>query len=220
LQLGFEYCLSIGLSRSELLHEMLMFLIAGFETTSTALSWFIHNMSKHPRVQQKIKAELMRNDSGKGPLTSDRLDSLVYLDAVINEVLRFSLPIDGTYRTLTVDDCLPESNVQLYKGDQVCISFYNLARDPRYWSIDPEIFCPERFLGEDKSHHAYALLPFGSGHRQCIGQDLARFELKVIAARLMQEVTFGDGGPQVNAGGTTSTLTIMPKHVGVTIVFD
>ncbi|CAF1016470.1 unnamed protein product [Rotaria sordida] len=58
----------------------------------------------------------------------------------------------------------------------------------------------ERFMGEDKNHHPYALIPFGSGHRQCIGQDLARFELKVIAARLMQQVTFGDGGPEVNAG--------------------
>jgi cytochrome P450 len=199
---------------------MLLFLIAGFETTSTALSWFIHHMSKHPRVQQKIKAELMENGSNQRSLTLDRLDSLVYLDAVINEVLRFSLPADGTYRTLTVDDHLPESNVQLYKGDQVCISFYNLARDPRYWSIDPELFYPERFLGEDKNHPPYALLPFGGGHRQCVGQDLARFELKVIAARLMQHVTFGDGGPQVNAGGKVATLTIMPKHVGVTIMFD
>lgn len=210
----------IGLSRNELVHEILQFLIAGFETTSTALSWFIHLMSKHPRVQQKIKAELMANGGDARILTLDRLDSLIYLDAVINEMLRFSLPADGTYRTLTTDDYLPESNVQLYNGDQVCISFYNLARDPRYWSIDPEIFYPERFLGEDKSHHPYALLPFGSGHRQCIGQDLARFELKVILARLMQHVTFGDGGPEVNSGGKVSTLTIMPKHVGVTIHFD
>jgi cytochrome P450 len=74
-------------------------------------------------------------------------------------------------------------------------------------------------MGEDKNHHSYALIPFGSGHRQCIGQDLARFELKVIAARLMQQVTFGDGGSEVNAGGHLTRLTIMPKYVGVTIEF-
>ncbi|CAM4851961.1 unnamed protein product, partial [Rotaria magnacalcarata] len=66
----------------------------------------------------------------------------------------------------------------------------------------------------------YAFIPFGSGHRQCVGQDLARFEMKVIAARLMQYVTFGDGGPEVNAGGHVTSLTVMPKHVGVTIQFD
>jgi cytochrome P450 len=199
---------------------MLLFLVAGFETTSTGLAWFIHHISKHPRVQQKIKADLMNGVDDKRPLSLDHLDSLVYLDAVINEVFRFSPPIDGTYRTLTIDDRLPESGVQLYKGDQVCVSFYNLARDPQHWSIDPELFYPERFLEEDKSHHPYALLPFGSGHRQCIGQDLARFELKVIAARLMQHVTFGDGGPHVNAGGQFQTVTIMPKHLGVTVDFD
>ncbi|CAF1016452.1 unnamed protein product [Rotaria sordida] len=157
--------------------------------------------------------------SNRQDLSLDRLDSLVYLDCVINEVLRFSPPSIGTLRTLTIDDRLPQSGTQLFKGDQVDIPFHTLARDTRLWSIDPELFYPERFMGEDKNHHPYALIPFGGGHRQCIGQDLARFELKVIAARLMQHVTFGDGGPEVNAGGHLTRLTLMPKHVGVTIEF-
>ncbi|CAF1011325.1 unnamed protein product [Rotaria sp. Silwood1] len=199
--------------------EMLMFLVAGFETTSTALAWFIHLLSKHPRVQQKIKAELM-NDSKNQDLSLDRLDSLIYLDCVIKEVLRFCPPADGTNRTLTADDRLPMSGVQLYKGDLVIIPFNILARDNCHWSIDPNLFYPERFLDEDKNHHPYAFIPFGGGHRQCIGQDLARFELKVIAARLMQHVTFGDGGPKLNAGGQISRLTTFPKYVGVTIDFN
>jgi cytochrome P450 len=110
----------------------------------------------------------------------------------------------------------------LYKDEQITIPFYNLARDQRYWKVDPNIFYPERFLNEDKdkNHHPYAFIPFGGGHRQCAGQDLARFELKVIAARLMQYVTFIDGGPQVNAGGYLLRLTMMPKSVGVLIQFD
>jgi cytochrome P450 len=211
--------LSIGLSRSELLDEMRLFLLAGFETTSTALAWFIHLMSKHPQVQQKIKAELA-SENCQGNLSLDRLDSLIYLDCVIKEVFRFCPPINGTVRTLTVDDRLPASGAQLFRGDQILIPFHSLARDTRYWSIDPELFYPERFLDADKNHHPYALIPFGAGHRQCIGQDLARFELKVIAATLMQHVTFGDGGCQVNSGGHLSKLTIMPKNVGVTIEFD
>ncbi|CAF1501095.1 unnamed protein product [Adineta steineri] len=208
-----------GLNRSEVLHEVLFFLLAGYETTSTALTWFIHLASKHPRVQQKIKAELLENNC-KEDLSLEHLDSLGYLDCVITEVLRFCPPGDSSARTLTMDDRLPESGTQLYAGDEVLVPFMNLARDPRYWSIDPELFYPERFLGEDKNHQSYALLPFGGGHRQCIGQDLARFELKVIIARLMQHVTFGDGGPEVNAGGFVQTVTIMPKHVGVTVQFD
>jgi cytochrome P450 len=209
-----------GLTRNELLHQVIAFLTAGSEATTNTLIWFIHYISKHPRVQQKIKAELMKNTGNKQYLSSDCLDALVYLDAVINEILRLSPPFDGTYRTLTIDDRLPKSNVQLYKGDQVYISFGYLGRHPQYWSIDPELFYPERFFEDDKSHHPYALLPFGSGHRHCVGEDLARFELKVIIARLMQHVTFGDGGPELNAGGQMTILTTIPNHVGVTIKFD
>ncbi|CAF1316755.1 unnamed protein product [Rotaria sordida] len=208
-----------GLSRTEVLHEMVAFLIAGFETTSTALAWSVHLLSKHPRVQQKLKAEVT-NGLVSQVLSMDRLDSFVYLDCVIKEVLRFSPPGDVVLRTLTVDDRLPKSGAQLFKGDQIIIPIHTLARDSRYWSVSPDLFYPERFLGEDKNHHPYALIPFGGGHRQCIGQDLGRFELKVIIARLIQHVTFGDGGPVVNAGGHLIRLTVMPKYVGVTIEFN
>ncbi|CAF4020760.1 unnamed protein product [Rotaria sordida] len=198
---------------------MLMFMIAGYETTSTALAWSIYQLSKHPRVQQKIKTELMQYNCGQY-LSSDHLDSFIYLDCFINEVLRYSPTIDATSRTVIVDDNLPKSGTQLYKGNQVIIPTSALARDARHWKIDPELFYPERFLNEDKNYHPYAFLPFGSGHRQCLGQDLARLELKVILARMLQQVTFGDGGPEVNAGGYIQKLTIMPKHIGVTIEFN
>ena len=150
----------------------------------------------------------MRENNVYEQFTFDRIDSLVYLDCVIKEVMRYHSPIIGIVRTLMADDCLPESGFQLRKGQTLYIPIHNLAHDPRYWSIDPE-----RFVNEDKDHHPYALIPFGEGHRICGGRDLARFELKVIIARLMQFVTFGDGGPTVNAGGFTRAVS-KPKHVG------
>ncbi|CAF4647709.1 unnamed protein product [Rotaria sp. Silwood1] len=208
-----------GLSRKEIFDELLLFMIAGYETTSTALSWSIYQLSKNPRVQQKIKTELMQNNCDQY-ISLDRLDSLIYLDCFINEVLRHSPTTDGTGRTVMSNDCLPNSGTQLYKGDHLIIPTSALARDSRHWKIDPNLFYPERFLNEDKNYHPYAFLPFGGGHRQCLGQELARFELKVILARMLQQVTFGDGGPEVNAGGSIQSLTIMPKHVGVTIEFN
>jgi hypothetical protein len=65
-----------------------------------------------------------------------------------------------------------------------------------------------------------AFIPFGSGHRQYIGRDLIQFELKIIAARLMQYVTFGDGSPKVNSGGYHTSATVMPKHIDMIINFD
>jgi cytochrome P450 len=163
-------------------------------------------MSKYPRVQQKIKTEL-RVDNRSEDLTLDRIDSLVYLDSVINEVVRFCICVSGTVRIVYIDDCLPKSSAQSSKGTQIFIPFYNLARDSRLCSIDPGVFYPERFINEDKDHHLHALIPFGGGHRACVGQDLSRFELEVIIARLMQYVTVGDGGPQINSGGFISVIT-------------
>ncbi|CAF1319410.1 unnamed protein product [Rotaria sordida] len=175
-------------------------------------------MSKNPRVQTKIKAEL--GDNKQQYLSIEQLESLEYLNCVIQEVLRFAPPSIATTRSVTIDDRLPASGIQLQKGDEICINIFNLTRDKRYWKIDPDLFYPERFQGEDKDHHPYALIPFGSGHRQCIGQNLAQLELKAIAVRLMQHVTFGDGGLEVNAGRFNSKSMLIPKKIGVTVTFD
>jgi cytochrome P450 len=200
------------------MNEMMSFLTAGYGTTSTFLSWF---MSKNPQIQKKIKQELAEYNGQR--LSPEQLDSLVYLDCVFRELLRLVAPTLGTLRTLTADDQLPGSGAQLKKGESVMISFYALARDKRYWSdlYDLNEFHPERYLNDpENKNNLSALMAFGGGHRQCMGQDLARFKLKIICARLMQFVTFGDGGPELNAGGYEVTDTNKPKKLGVTITFD
>ena len=201
---------------------MLSFLTAGYGTVATAVTWFIYLMSKHPRVQLKLKNELLEQNIEQ--ISVEQLDSLTYLECVIRELFRFAPPLHSSLRTVMADDQLPASKVQLKKGDQIFMSIYNLGRDQRYWSesIDPDQFYPERFLIEDHltNDSRAASIPFGGGHRQCIGKDLARFELKVICARLMQYVTFIDGGSEVNSGGYKQTDTIVPKHMGVIIIFD
>jgi cytochrome P450 len=116
-------------------------------------------MSKHPEIQSKIKKELAEYNLQY--LSIEQVDSLVYLDCVLHEVLRFAPIALGSMRTLTVDDRLPQSGFQLKKGEQIFISFYNLARDPRNWSD------PERFLNETEKikNNKAASIPFGGGHR-------------------------------------------------------
>ncbi|CAF1054011.1 unnamed protein product [Adineta steineri] len=208
-----------GLSRVEVIGEMLSLLSAGYSTTSTSVVWFIFFMSKSCNVQKKLKKEISQYDHQR--LTIEQLDSLVYLDCIIRELFRFIPPIVGTVRTLINDDQLPSTGVHLNKGDQIFIPFYNLSRDQRYCPglMDPNQFHPERFLNTTNDNKIDSIT-FGGGHRQCIGQDFARIELKAICVRLMQHVTFGDGGEKVNAGGYKQTDTILPKHIGVTITFD
>lgn len=206
----------------EITEEMLSFLTAGYRTVSTAVTWFIYLMSKHPHVQLKIKQELLEQNIQQ--ISVEHLDSLVYLECVIRELFRFAPPLHSSLRTLTADDQLPASKVHLKKGDQIFISIYNLGRDGRYWSesVDPDQFYPERFRTEDDqtSDKRTASIPFGGGHRPCIGKDLARLALKIICTRLMQYVTFENGGSEVNSGGYKQTDTIIPKKMGVIITFD
>ncbi|CAF2945095.1 unnamed protein product [Rotaria sp. Silwood2] len=154
----------ICLSRNEVLHEMLLLLVAGFETGATSLACFIHLISNHPHVQQKIKSELMNNNAQRD-LPIEKLNSLIYLDCVIKKVFRYSPPFTGTYRILTTDDYLPTSGIQLFKDDQIFILIYNLAVDTKLWSIDPNKFYSERFLDQGRQHHhPYTWIPFGTGH--------------------------------------------------------
>ncbi|CAF1132871.1 unnamed protein product, partial [Didymodactylos carnosus] len=205
------------LTCEELLDEILLSIVAGFETTSTVLAWFIFHMSKYPAIQEKIKEELkLHNVTKKTSLTNELLDKLEYIDCVLKEVLRFSPIMDGTLRTLVEDDQI--DGVQLRKGDSVYIGLNNIHRDKRLWKLDPDQFLPERFLDTDDKNQP--IWTFGGGHRACAGQDLARFELKVICTRLMQSLTFLDSGDEQNSGGFLQRITCLPKRLAVYCKFD
>ncbi|CAF0789614.1 unnamed protein product [Rotaria sordida] len=211
--------ISSGLTQAEIFDEVLMAITAGTETTATALSWFMFYMSKHPRVQQRIKQELKEHDLAMGDnahsslLNLETLDSLVYCDCVTKEVLRLA-PVAGiTARRATRDTVV--DGVPIHRGQDLYVALYNMNKDPRYWHHgDPNEFIPERFLFEDKNHHPYAMVTFGGGHRACLGQDLAQFELKLMIARLMQRGVSFEDTPE-NIGGCKQQVTCRPRHLVV-----
>lgn len=125
----------------------------------------------------------------------------------------------GATTRVAVEDTTVDG-VLIRRGQTILVALNNINKDPRYWHHgDPNEFVPERFLAEDKNHSSYAMLPFGGGHRACIGQDLAWFELKIIIIRMMQRgITFEDT-PE-NTGGFEDQLTCYPKNVAVRIRFD
>lgn len=112
-------------------------------------------------------------------------------------------------------------DVPIRQGQTILIALHNINTDSRYWpGPDPKQFAPERFLAEDTDqHHPYALLPFGGGHRACMGQDLARFELKLVIIRLMQRGLVIEDTPE-NTGGYAEEITCYPKKVAIRIRFD
>ncbi|CAF1447585.1 unnamed protein product, partial [Didymodactylos carnosus] len=135
------------------------------------------------------------------------VDQLVYVHCVIKEVLRYAPIIDAAARECEQNDS-SFNGIEVRKGDTIIIPLQNLHRDPRYWKLNPNEFLPERFLTDDQDHRSMALIPFGAGHRQCVGQDLARYELKLIVVQLMKSVTFIDGGEQMNSGGYSQRVAV------------
>ncbi|CAF0771106.1 unnamed protein product [Rotaria sordida] len=209
-----------SLSPTELFDEVSLSMVAGFETTSTALSWFFFFMSKYSDVQAKIKEELYRHGlTSDAILTPEDLDELVYMECVMKEILRYAPITAGIVRQATRDDVI--NDIIVKKGDIFLIATQNMHRDPRYWKIDPMKFLPERFLDEDKHPTPYAYMPFGGGHRACIGQDLALFEFKIAITQLMQRITIEDAGNEANnSGGFIQRITCFPKHVAVRVYMD
>ncbi|CAF3328462.1 unnamed protein product [Rotaria sp. Silwood2] len=196
-------------------------IIGGFDTTSSILSWFIYYVSKHPEVQEKMKEELRQHNITQDTSLNDfnLLDKCEYIDCVIKETLRLAPLIIGSFRTVTKD--VTVDGVHIRKGETVLSAFSLMQRDPRYWKLDPTQFIPERFFGPDApdaNHHPWAFAPFGGGHRTCAGQDLARFELKLIVVRFMSCVTFVDAPG--NNGGRCQGMVVTPKEVAVFIKFD
>jgi cytochrome P450 len=128
-------------------------------------------------------------------------------------------PIAGITTRIALRDTILD-NVPIRQGQTIFIALNNMNTDSRYWHhADPTKFVPERFLGEDKDHHPYALLPFGGGHRACIGQDLARMELKLIIVRLMQRGVIFEDTPG-NTGGFHERVTCFPKTMAVRVRID
>ncbi|MBI3554260.1 MAG: cytochrome P450 [Elusimicrobia bacterium] len=168
-----------GLTDKELRDEMITLLLAGHETTATALSWLFWRLTKHPEVQEKLRAEVL-GACKDGRIEPERLGELKYLDAVIKETLRLNPIIPFVARWIMSPVTI--AGRELPAGVLVCPAIYLTHRRPDLWP-DPERFDPERFLDKRLTGNEY--FPFGGGTRRCIGMAFALFEMKIIAAQAL-----------------------------------
>ena len=167
------------LTDAALRDEMLTLLLAGHETTAASLAWVIHRGLARPDVMTQLTEELMR--VGCEP---QRINELVYLDAVIKEASRLDPVIPNVGRRLHVP--LRLGGRELPAGPVVAPCIYLAHRRPDLWP-NPEHFDPERFAGT--RINPVAFFPFGGGTRRCIGAAFATYEMKVVLARTFSRVT-------------------------------
>lgn len=171
---------------NEMAAQAFVFFFAGFDTSSTAISFALYFVAKHPEIQIRLREEVKRVKEKHGGLISyDALMDMHYLNQVLNETLRLYPPAAVLFRIASADYSIPETNLILPKGHQIIIPVYGIHRDPDIYP-NPENFDPDRFSTEEnQKRHPYAYIPFGEGPRNCIGMRFAQLQSKFGIATLV-----------------------------------
>ncbi|KAH8827748.1 cytochrome P450 [Flagelloscypha sp. PMI_526] len=194
------------LSDEEVIAQIPTFIVAGSETTSTAVSWTILALCKHPEVQGKLRTEVLSMDT-ENP-TMEQLNSLTYLGYVVREVLRLYPPVTQTARMAVADDVIPLSNpiqcrngswiheIPVRKGQQIFVHILGVHQNSAIWGDDANEFRPERWESEVPEAATAVpgvwgnLLTFLGGQHACIGYRFSVIETKSILFALVKAFTF------------------------------
>ncbi|XP_070556746.1 cytochrome P450 3A24-like [Ptychodera flava] len=177
-----------GFTNDEILGQALTFYLAGYETTSTMMSFLAYSMATNPDIQVKLCSEIDDVMADYDEPNYDAVSKMPYLDMVVCETLRMYPPVIRFDRQCTENVTI--AGIHIPKGMVVAIAIYTIHHNPEIYP-DPEKFIPERFTKEEKEkRHPYAWLPFGAGPRNCIGMRFALLEAKIGLVRIFQKFAF------------------------------
>ncbi|XP_031624487.1 uncharacterized protein LOC116341517 [Contarinia nasturtii] len=182
-------------SDDEIVAQCFLFFLAGFETSSTLLTFTSHELVANPEIQQKLYEEIRDvNDQLDGKrINYDILQKMKYLDQFICETLRKWPPAIQVDRVCVKDYTFDNGEglkFKVEKGTAFLFPIFGIQHDPNYFP-EPEKFDPERFSDENKnSIQPGTYIPFGIGPRNCIGSRFALMEVKAILYYLLLNFSF------------------------------
>ena len=189
LLLSARYDDGSALGDDELLDELSTLLVAGHETTATALAWALHFLHRDGDLLAALRTEL-----AAGPGTPEAFLEQPLLGAVCQEALRLHPVVPIVLRRVVAP--LTVRGVALRAGDAVAVAVTLLHANPGIW-LTPDRFVPDRFVTRRYSPFEYA--PFGGGARRCIGAAFALYEMKVVLGTFLRHRRFGlSSGPTPN----------------------
>ncbi|XP_013914376.1 PREDICTED: thromboxane-A synthase [Thamnophis sirtalis] len=176
------------LTDDEIAGQASLFLIAGYETSNSTLSFGSYLLATNPQCQEKLLQEVDDFFSKHDIPNYENIQELPYLDMVIAETLRMYPPAFRFTREAAKDCWVLQQKVPA--GAIIEIAVGHLHYNPKYWP-EPEKFIPERFMSEAmQQQHPFAYLPFGAGPRGCIGMKLALMTIKIALLRILQRFMF------------------------------
>jgi cytochrome P450 len=194
-----------GLSEDELVSQVVIFLLAGHETSATAMTATLHLLALHPEVQEELHDELRRILGGRGPQAAD-VPRLGAVARVFHEALRLQPPVWGIARSAGADDVLDGHLIP--EGMMVVTPQCVTHVDPRWWE-EPRRFRPARWTkAAEAERPRYAWFPFGGGPRACIGRHFALQETVLLVASTVQRFRIH---PMTRVLQTDAGVTLRPR---------
>ena len=172
-----------ALTKQELRDELIALLLAGHETTATAIAWSLYWIHRDTGVKEKLLAELDALSPNASP---SEIAQLPYLSAVCKETLRRSPVAMFTFPRVAQEpvDILGYH----FEPETVFLGCIFLTHQRPDIFPNPTVFRPERFL--ERKFSPYEFIPFGNGARRCVGEALAQYEQKLAIATLLRNYTF------------------------------
>lgn len=173
-----------GLSLGELKDQVLLLLFAGHETLTSAIASFCLLTAQHPEVLTRLRLEQDQLKITETPTLED-LKQMTYLEQVIKEVMRLIPPVGGGFRSAITSFefdgyCIPKGWTVQY---QIAQTHQDQKLYPESDRFDPERFAPENSVDKQSS---FGYIPFGGGLRECLGKEFARLEMRLFAAKMLQ----------------------------------
>jgi cytochrome P450 family 4 len=199
---------NMPLSNSDIQEEVDTFTFAGHDTTSTAISFILFAIAKHPEVQRKLNREIDEILGEDGELSFKLLNNFKYLEMVIKETLRMYPPVPiisrRSFEEVDLGDFIAPANANYNIG------LYETLNDPKIFK-NPQEFNPERFL---ENIPPFSFIPFSAGPRNCIGQKFAMTNIKSNIINIVRnfELIYGNVEPNL-------TIHITLKCDGINIGF-
>lgn len=194
--------------------QCFVFFAAGFETSSSVLSYCLFELTVNEDIQNKLRSEIdevLKKHNGE--ITYQAIQEMTYLEQVILETLRKYPTLPFLTRICTQPYKIPDTDLVVDEGTRVFISVYALHHDPKYFP-EPEKFLPERFSPENKlSIPPYAYLPFGEGPRNCIGLRFGLLQTKTGILTILSKYKL------IKTADTPNQLSFLPTGL-VTAIKD
>ena len=193
------------LSDAEIADQIMLFLLAGHDTTSVTLACTLVQLAISAEWQAIVRNEVDAVLHGRAPTAAD-VDQLTWTSRVIQETMRLYPAAHGMARSTRGDQVL--GGYRIPDGSWVEVSPWAVHHAPTVWA-DPDLFDPRRFdvpPGQHPGGHRNAWFPFGAGPRTCIGMQIAMLEIQLVTAIIAQAFTI------------TTPLAAVPVHAAITLL--